>query len=458
MLLPILLAIVAVFALALVCWPLLRGARGIAERGQFDRGVYRDQLLDIERDLARGVINEEEARSARLEIQRRLLAVDSGARGAMFISGRSLRLSGVVAALILLGAGAGYWWLGAASLPDAPYALQVAQRSEQPPPMQHLDMQDAAARLEQKLRSEPSNGEAWLMFARTTAMLGQWPKAADAYRRAIDLGQTAADVFAGYGEMLVLAANGIVPPAAHEAFTAALVRDPMNDVARYYLALADSQAGEAAKAIRAWQQLAADIEDDSPMRESIARAVAETARTSGIAAGPLPKGKPAPPGPTDAQMSAAAEMPEAQRDAMIRGMVAKLADHLQSEPDDLEGWLRLGRSYAVLGETDKSVDAYANAAKLRPGDPEIKLQAFRAMVAGLQPSDALPPRALALLREVASISPDQPEVLWYLGVDAARDGHADVARRNWTKLLSELAPGGEDSKLVKAALDALPGK
>jgi cytochrome c-type biogenesis protein CcmH len=80
------------------------------------------------------------------------------------------------------------------------------------------------------------------------------------------------------------------------------------------------------------------------------------------------------------------------------------------------------------------------------------------MIAGLQPTDILPPRALALLREVATTAPDQPEVLWYLGVNAARVGRPDEARSNWSKLLSELPPDGEDSKLVKSALDSLPGK
>ena len=458
MLLVVVLAVVALGALALVCLPLLRGARGVAERAQFDRVVYRDQLRDVERDLARGVLNPNEAEFARLEIQRRLLAVDEVSPGRNLTSRRSLRLSAIVALATACGAGGLYWWFGAASLPDAPYVMRVAQRTDTRPGAQHLDMQDAASRLEQRLRSDPSNAEGWLLYAHTVASLGNWPKAADAYRHAIDLGQKAPDVLAGYGEMLVLAAEGIVPPAAREAFATALAANPKHDVARYYLALADSQAGDDPKAIRAWLALAADIPDDLPMRESISRGIAAAAKAGSLAVPPLPKGTPPPPGPTEDQMATAAQMPEAQRNEMIRGMVAQLAAHLDSEPGDLDGWLRLGRSYSVLGETDKSVDAYAHAQKLRPDDVDIKLLAFRAMIAGLQPTDILPPRALALLREVATTAPDQPEVLWYLGVNAARVGRPDEARSNWSKLLSELPPDGEDSKLVKSALDSLPGK
>jgi cytochrome c-type biogenesis protein CcmH len=62
---------------------------------------------------------------------------------------------------------------------------------------------------------------------------------------------------------------------------------------------------------------------------------------------------------------------------------------------------------------------------------------------------------LELLQQVAASDPDQPEALWYLGVQAARDGKPDVARADWTKLLGQLPADGEDAKMVKQALDAL---
>ena len=270
-------------------------------------------------------------------------------------------------------------------------------------------------------------------------------------------------MLAGYGEMLVLSADGIVSPAAHDAFNEVLAADPKNDVARYYLALADEQAGEEQRAIDRWLALAADIPDNSPMRESIAAGVAEAAKAGGISAPALPKGTPPQPqpdaaesaGPNQEQMGAAAQMPEGERKQMIESMVAQLAARLQTSPDDVEGWMRLGRSYAVLGQPDKAVDAFEHAVKLKPDDPSIKLQEFQTLIAKLQPSDPLPPRALELLQQVAAQAPDQPEALWYLGVQAAREGKPEEARRDWTRLLATLPADGEDAKLVKSALDAL---
>jgi cytochrome c-type biogenesis protein CcmH len=467
MLFLLLFIVVALGAVTAVCLPLLRGVPMAAERGYYDRVVYRDQLKEVERDLARGVLNVTEADSARLEIQRRLLAVDTVSSGRKVWAAPSPVLAGIVALLVLGGAVGLYLRFGTPSLPDTPFALRVADRGEPAPATDanpHLDMRQAAQQLEQKLQADPANAEGWVLYARTEAMLGDWKKAGDAYREAIKLGQIGPGVFAGYGEMLVLQADGIVSPAAHDAFNAALAADPKNDVALYYLALADHQAGEEQRAIDRWLALAAEIPDDSPMRESIARGIAEAAKAGGITAPALPKGTPpqpqqeaaeAPTGPNQDQMSAAAQMPEGERKQMIQTMVTQLAARLQTQPDDLEGWLRLGRSYAVLDEQDKAVDAYEHAVKLKPDDAGIKLQEFETLIAKLQPSDPLPARAVGLLQQVAATDPSQPEALWYLGVQAARDGNKDEARRDWTKLLATPPPGGEDAKMVKGALDTL---
>lgn len=452
----LLLAAFALATLALVCLPLLRGPREVADRGQFDRAVYRDQLREVERDLARGVLNPAEAESARLEIQRRLLAAGAGAPGRTVRASRDPKLAVGIGVLVVCGAAGLYVQLGSPSLPDVPFAERGgggAAANGGP-----ADIKDAAARLAEKLKSDPDNSQGWLLYARAESMLQDWQKAAEAYRHAIDLGATAAEVFSAYGETQILAAGGIVPPAAHEAFAKALAADPKNDVARYYTALADSQAGNVHRAIDAWQALAADIPDDAPMRQAIARRVAEAAKAGGINAPPLPKGAPPPPGPSAQQMTAAAKMPAAQQADMIRGMVTQLATRLQGRPDDVEGWLRLGRAYSVLRESGKAVDAYEHAARLRPDDIDIKLLTFDAMVAGLAPSDPLPAPALGLLRQVELVRPNQPQVLWYLGLEAVRAGNRDEAKRDWTRLLGELPAGSQDADLVRKALDALGGR
>jgi len=201
------------------------------------------------------------------------------------------------------------------------------------------------------------------------------------------------------------------------------------------------------------------------MRAEIGKRIGEAAKAAGVPMPELAKGTPAdapatgapPPGPNADMITAAASMPEADRKAMIGTMVAKLAARLKDEPNDLDGWMRLGRAYAVMGERDKAADAYDHAVTLKPADVGIRLQALEGLLEGLQPADPLPQQAVILLHQVQLAAPEEPEVLWYLGIVAARDAHPDEARRYWGRLLGKLPSDGEDAKMVKAAMDALKG-
>ena len=68
-----------------------------------------------------------------------------------------------------------------------------------------------------------------------------------------------------------------------------------------------------------------------------------------------------PGGPTEEQIAAAAELNADQRGVMIRGMVERLSARLHREGSDVQGWLRLVRSYMVLGERDKALAAVRDA-------------------------------------------------------------------------------------------------
>jgi cytochrome c-type biogenesis protein CcmH len=455
------LAGMTVVVLLAVLLPLLHGWRAPAERRQFDRAVYRAQLGELERDVGRGVIGGTDAQASRVEIERRLLAADAVSTATTTRLGSSRALAIASALIICGGAGMLYLWLGAPGVPDVPFA----ERHDTTPAKQeaHVEMADAVKTLAARLKANPNDAQSWLFYARTEATLGNWAIAADAFQHAVALGQTSADVLSAYGEMQVLAADGIVGPPARTAFTSALQRDKTDVVARYYLALADAQAGESHRAITGWLDVAADLPDGSRMREAVQRRIADAANTAGIPVPPMPKGQPmAPPAASDAtsspssdQMADATNMPPAERDKMIRGMVTQLAAKMASTPDDVDGWMRLGRAYAVLGDTDKAVDAYDHAAKLRPADTEIPMQEVEALLSNRKPDDAIPARAVALLKQVAAVSPDRPEVLWYLGVVAARAGQRDEAKAEWQHLLTLLPPDSEDHKTVAEALQAI---
>jgi cytochrome c-type biogenesis protein CcmH len=453
LILPFLLATLAFGALLPIVAPLLRGNRPVASRGSFDQAVYRDQLRELDRDLARGLITPADADAARLEIQRRLLATDKVPAPPSRLS-RSPILALIVFVVIAGGAVGSYLWLGAPGLPDEPFAARKAEVAHGGNP---ASLQQATKALAAKLKQNPSDAAAWLLYGRSLAMLNQWDQAEDAYRHAIDLGQTDPDVIADHAEVLVLQAGGTVTPAAEAAFHQVLKADPSSGIARYYLAVAAMQAGEPRQAIEGFQSLLAEMPADSPLRPQLGQKVAEAAHAAGIPVPELAKGaSPAPaPGPDADALANAANMPDEQRQAMIRDMVAKLAAKQDADPGNLDGWLRLGRAYAVLHQPDKAADAYDKAAKLRPDDVSIPLQEVRALLSDQAPADKLPPRVIGLLKHIEATNPEEPLVLWYLGMAAAQDARIDEARGYWSRLLTKMPPGGEDTKMVQAGLDAL---
>ena len=449
--LPLLLAIIVFVVLALILVPLLRAGTASPDASRFDRDVYRDQLRELERDLTRGVLNESEAASARLEIQRRLLAVSAAPTRPTTGTRTSPIVAIAVAAVIALGSVGLYVRLGAPDVPDMPFA----SRKDDAPV---AAVATALTRLKQRLDADPSNREAWLLYARAESELNHWDAAAAAFKRAIDLGQADPDTLVSYGEMLTQSAQGTVTPAARAAFAAALGKQPGNEAARYYTALAAGQDGQPAKAIELLQALLTDLPTDAPVRGDIGNRIAEAAKAAGLPVPALAQGKSAAPGPDAAAMEAAAGMPDGERQAMVRGMVERLATRLQSEPNDLDGWLRLGRAYGVLGDTEKSADAYDRAAALKPGDAGILLQGAQALLASARATDPLSPRTIKLLHRIESISPGHPAVLWYLGLAAAREAKPNQARGYWARLLANLPDEGEEAKTVKAAMEALRDK
>ena len=131
MILPFLLALLAFVALLPILAPLLRGSRPAPARASFDQAVYRDQLHELDRDIARGLITQTEADAARLEIQRRLLATDRQPAAPSRLT-RSPVLAAIVFVVIAGGSLSGYLWLGAPGLPDEPFSSRKAELARQP--------------------------------------------------------------------------------------------------------------------------------------------------------------------------------------------------------------------------------------------------------------------------------------------------------------------------------------
>ncbi|WP_024517487.1 c-type cytochrome biogenesis protein CcmI [Bradyrhizobium sp. Tv2a-2] len=337
----------AIFAVLL---PL--GLRGSKPSQGSEATVYKDQLVEIDRDLAAGLIAAGEADAARTEIGRRLLAAADPKNSPPLQSNQALRRLAAVVALVGLPAVAlaVYLPMGSPRLPDFPLAARSRAPDAQP-------LDGLVAQVEQHLEQNPTDGRGWSVLAPVLLRLGRYDEAVRAFRNSLTYGGESAERHADLGEALAAAANGVVTAEAKSEFDRALALNADEVKASYFLGLAAEQDGRKADAAKIWHAMLDKAAPDAPWRPLVQAAL-------------LRVGSPAAPALSDQTVAAAQDMKADDREAMIRGMVDRLATRLKQNGDDVEGWLRLVRAYLVMGDRDKAKSALSDARQAVANDAE----------------------------------------------------------------------------------------
>jgi cytochrome c-type biogenesis protein CcmH len=366
----IIFAVMTAVAVLAVLWPLGSSAKPAGTlAGGSDRFVYQDQLQEVDRDRASGLIGEPEAESARVEISRRLLAAaDAEAKATASVAPVTRatwhRRAAAIAVIVIVPAVAlgFYLKLGSPAVPgQSAFARADAPPSDQSVESQSVESQSVeslVSQVEAHLAHDPNDGKGWDVIAPVYLRMGRFDDAVVARRKAIALNGESAERESGLGEALVAAANGVVTDEAKLAFQRAVAADANEPKARYFLGLADEQDGNRAAAAAKWRALVGSAPANAPWADFVRAALA---RVTGEAAAS---------GPSASDVVAADAMTDAQRAEMIRGMVQQLAGRLHADGSDVQGWLKLVRSYAVLGDRDKAKDAASDARHALSNHPD----------------------------------------------------------------------------------------
>ncbi|MGZ3365377.1 MAG: c-type cytochrome biogenesis protein CcmI [Caulobacteraceae bacterium] len=378
-------SIAAVLLSALAAVLILQRASGAARNPDADPtlAVYRRQLSEIDDLAERGLLAEGELKAARAEAARRLLgaakAVEAApAEAAQPRVSRALRLAvlaGAVAAPAL--AAALYVTLGKPGLHDQPFARRLDAWKQGDP--SQLTAGEMAAVLQTVVKSRPNDAEPLTYLARAQLASGNVPAAAESMRKAVRLHPDDGGLWANLGILLLLEGQGEETQPAQAAFRNALKFDPKSAPARYHLARARIASGDVNGGLADWRALAADLPPEAPERQQLEQEIAATAKAGHLVAQPK-----ATPAPEQQQAEAGGGAPEALAGALTgqapaaggggapdpRQMVAQLAARLEQDPNNLAGWARLIRSYAVLGDPDKMKQAQDRARQIFKGQAE----------------------------------------------------------------------------------------
>lgn len=317
---------------------LSRAAFAARRREGFDPTpiLYRRQLAEIDELADRGLMGEAERKSAHAEAARRLLAAADAPAQAWTTQPTARRwvLVAVIAApalaLII------YLQLGSPGLPDQPFAARMHRWLAANP--SNLTLPELAAVLQKKVAERPNDPEGYRFLALAEGAQQNIPEAVRALRNGLKIAPNRADLWEMLGEALTAESEGKPTDGARHAFQQALKLDPKSVSARFNLARFRVEDGDVAGGIADWKALAAELPKDDQRRAAIQQAIADQT------------GRPPPP-----PALAPGQVPN------ISAMVERLAQRLKANPDDPDGWVRLVRAYAVLGESDKRDAALATA-------------------------------------------------------------------------------------------------
>lgn len=349
--------------------------------------LFREQIRELDREVANGTISSEDASVTRAEIERRTLAAARGQRQVSMTGlsdrGRAFCIA-IAVGWVAVGSALLYSSIGRPDLLTNSETAFVAGSDSAATVTDNVqplgEVNEMITRLADRLAREPGDLAGWQMLGWSYFKVGRYAEAADAYARAVSLAPKNGELLSLQAEALVNLNGGSVSEAALALVEKSLELDPSNPRATYFKGVSLDEAGDTAAAVDLWLTMLDNSSSEAVWLPDLKTHIRERALAAGIDLGAraeaLRPSDPAPEmsGPTEADIAAAAEMTPDARQELVMGMVSGLAESLKQQPDNLEGWQRLIRSYAVLGNRSAADAAFADAMEAFRDQPEARSQ------------------------------------------------------------------------------------
>jgi cytochrome c-type biogenesis protein CcmH len=312
-----------------------------------EAAIYRDQLAELERDHARGLIGDADTELARNEISRRLLQTTMSAPVGVGRGGTWARAAVLLVPLIALPL---YAKVG------KPYSQDVPLQERLSSAIANQDFDALVATVESHLAQNPNDIKGWQVLAPAYKRDQRWADAANAFGQVLRLAPANADVIADYAEMLVFANEGMVTAEAQKAFEQALKANPGDPRGRFYTALAVKQEGNAAEARKLFESFLADSPGGASWRPMVENELRQLSTAKA-------------PTLSQDQIAAVQAMPAGDQATMIKSMIDGLEARLGSDSRDLAGWLRLIRARSVSKDIEKAKTSLQTATNIFKNEP-----------------------------------------------------------------------------------------
>ena len=345
-----------------------------------DIEIYKNQLGEIDADLKRGLIDEESAQEARLELSRNILAAEKEVSKSTFVGNRNFAMRVIISLGILF----------VPIVTIGVYALTGNPGVESHPFSELMDANPATlspsetlVRTEALFARNPDNGKLADELSSAYLVAGRFQDAVNTYVEALRLNGDSAPRLVGYGMALAGYNGGTINDDALKSFEKAAKLAPDDFYPRLFIAEASRQAGKPKEAADGLQAFLDHSPKNSPWRPRVEELIGQL-REQAATPQQLPS--------SDAKDSNVAKDARALKDAnagkdgnaamegvspeMIGQMVNGLAERLQKQPDDLDGWKMLVHSWLVLKDKEKAKAALIDGSKKLPHDKAVELLAY----------------------------------------------------------------------------------
>ncbi len=452
-------ALITLCVLLIVIYPILRRPdlrSDDRDRTEYDVALYKDQLKEIGRDLETGLISCSQAGAIRTEIQRKLLKsvdnpiIDTPDTPFNRYSRSSVYMSVAIVLFISIGAISSYSFLGSPELRDIAYTDRDIVREEAALEDWRAEQEIDALldKLARRLEKNPGDTEGWQLLGRSLIARGRYEESVDAYKRALAIHPDNPDYSADYAEALIFANNGNVSEAASKILHKVFNFAPANPKIRYYIGLSKAQNEDFREALQDWTDIVAISPKNAPWMPTVRQQMDAVFKKSGIIRSAIKPSAEAldiaatmdlspRPGPTADDVAAARQMSAEDQTDMIDNMVKRLAGKLESNPNDPEGWARLGRSYQTLNRYEESKKAFQNAYRQAPENMDIALAYGEVLV--IIDQGYVNPTARALFEKVLSTDSENTKARFYFGMALAETKEGlPRALEIWEALLKDL--------------------
>ncbi len=239
--------------------------------------IYRDQLRELDEDLAAGTIDQARHAEARAELERRLLEdTAAGDSPVVATAPRAGKLTAaILAVLIPIGVTGLYFAVG------TPAGLAPEQASADAHGVTPQQVEEMVEKLAARMKESPDNGEGWVMLGRSYAALDRYAEAASAYAQAVAQIPRDAQLLVDYADVLAMSQGRKLAGEPEQLVLRALAIDPVNPKA---LALAGTAAFERqdyATAVKHWRKLAASLPANSEIADAVQNSIAEAQALAG---------------------------------------------------------------------------------------------------------------------------------------------------------------------------------